>query len=90
MVELPPVPRSEEIRFLTPAEVEAVIAAVPEGSDRLLERALFRTAAMAGLRVGELLALRWRDVDWTAARIRVRRNYVRGEFEIPKSRRSTR
>ncbi len=89
-VELPPVPRCEEIRFLTPEEVESVIAAVREGSDQLLERALFRTAAMAGLRVGELLALRWQDVDWTAARIRVRRNYVRGEFGTPKSRRSTR
>lgn len=89
-VELPPVPRCEEIRFLTPEEVEAVIAAVPEGPEQLLERALYRTAAMAGLRVGELLALRWQDVDWTAARIRVRRNYVRGEFGTPKSRRSTR
>ena len=31
-----------------------------------------------------------RDVDWTAARIRVRQNYVLGEFGTPKSRRSTR
>ena len=30
------------------------------------------------------------DVDWTASRIRVRQNYVRGEFGSPKSRRSTR
>jgi integrase len=34
---------------------------------------------MTGLRQGELLALRWRDVDWLAARVRVRRNYVRGQ-----------
>jgi integrase len=45
---------------------------------------------MTGLRRGELLALRWSDVDWLASRIRVRRNYVRGEFGTPKSRRSTR
>jgi integrase len=51
---------------------------------------VFLTAAMTGLRKGELLALRWRDVDWPAARVRVRRNYVRGEFGTPKSRRSTR
>ena len=43
-----------------------------------------------GLRQGELLALRWRDVDWFAQRIRVRQNYVRGEFGMPKSRRSIR
>ena len=55
-----------------------------------IDRALYLTAAMTGLRQGELIALRWRDVDWTAARVRVRQNYVLGEFGTPKSRRSTR
>jgi len=55
-----------------------------------IDRAMYRTAAMTGLRQGELLALRWRDVDWAAGRIRVRQNYVLGEFGTPKSRRSTR
>ena len=50
-------------------------------------RVLYLTAAMTGLRQGELLALRWRDIDWTAARVRVRRNWVRGEYGTPKSRR---
>ncbi len=45
---------------------------------------------MTGLRAGELVALRWRDVDWVVARVRVRQNYVLGEFGTPKSRRSTR
>jgi integrase len=30
------------------------------------------------------------DLDWPARRVRVRRNYVRGEFGTPKSKRSTR
>ncbi len=51
---------------------------------------MFLAGAMSGLRQGELLALRWRDVDWPSGRIRVRQNYVRGEFGTPKSRRSTR
>jgi integrase len=42
------------------------------------------------MRQGELLALRWSDVDWQARRIRVRRNLVRGEFGTPKSKRSSR
>jgi integrase len=42
------------------------------------------------MRHGELNALRWVDVDWTAMRIRVRQNHVLGEFGTPKSRRSTR
>jgi len=45
---------------------------------------------MTGLRNGELVAPRWRDIDWAASRIRVRQNYVRGEFGLPKSKRSTR
>lgn len=45
---------------------------------------------MTGLRQGELIALRWRDVDWGASRVRVRQNYVLGEFGTPKSRRSHR
>jgi integrase len=45
---------------------------------------------MTGLRRGELLALRWRDVDWNAGLIRVRRTYTRGHFGSPKTRRSSR
>ncbi|MGH2902157.1 MAG: tyrosine-type recombinase/integrase [Solirubrobacteraceae bacterium] len=55
-----------------------------------VERALYLTAAMTGLRQGELLALRWADVDQPARRLRVRRNFVRGTFGTPKSRRSSR
>jgi integrase len=51
---------------------------------------MYMTAAMTGLRQGELLALRWADVDWGAQRIRVRQNFVRGQFGSPKSKRSTR
>ena len=36
-------------------------------------RLVVLTAAMTGLRQGELLRLRWRDVDWTARLVRVRR-----------------
>src|SRR4051794_28122032 len=45
---------------------------------------------MTGLRQGELCALRWRDVDWTVAVVRVRRTYSRGVYGTPKSRRSVR
>lgn len=42
-------------------------------------RVLILTAAMTGLRQSELLGLRWRDVDWSAQRIRVRNAYTRKE-----------
>jgi integrase len=41
-------------------------------------RRLILTAGMTGLRRGELLGLRWRDVDWVAQRIRVRKPDRRG------------
>jgi integrase len=89
-IELRAAPSREEIRFLTLDEVDALVANARLGDFHAIDRALYRTAAMTGLRKGELMALRWRDIDWTAARIRVRRNYVRGEFGTPKSKRSTR
>ena len=42
-------------------------------------RLIVLVAAMTGLRRSELLGLRWRDVDWTAQRVRVRNAYVLGE-----------
>ena len=75
-----------DIRFLDQAELEVLLRATKDASDR----ELYLTAAMTGLRQGELLALRWRDVDWTAGLIRVRRNYTRGQWGTPKSRRSSR
>ena len=71
-------------------EVEALASAAIEGEHQALDRALYVTAAMTGLRQGELLALRWSDMDWAAQRVRVRRSYVLGAFDTPKSRRSSR
>ena len=91
LVDLPASAQGDpDIRFLDQTELEALLRAVPSYGLGPLDRLLYLTAAMTGLRQGELLALRWRDVDWSAARIRVRQNYVRGEFGRPKSKRSSR
>jgi len=79
-----------DIRFLDLAEFEALLRAVPDDLLGATESTLYQAAAMTGLRQGELFALRWRDVDWAAGVMRVRRNYTRGVFGTPKSRRSTR
>jgi integrase len=89
-IDLPGAERSEEIRFLTVDEVNALVDAAQPGEYEAIDRALYLTAAMTGLRQGELVALRWRDVDWKARKVRVRQNFVLGEFGTPKSRRSTR
>ena len=66
-----------------------VLRHVQSGPYEAIDRAFYLTAIMAGLRHGELIALRWRDVDWVAGRIRVRQNWVLGEFDTPKSRRGS-
>ena len=90
-VERPPAPHvNPDIRFLDMNEVAKLIAAVPEDTVGGMERALYLTAALTGLRQGELVALRWADVDWLTGVVRVRRNYTRKEWGTPKSRRSSR
>jgi integrase len=79
-----------DFRYLEMAELEALLRAIPDDLLGPTDRALYITAAMTGLRQGELAALRWRDVDWTAALIRVRRTYSRSQWGTPKSRRSSR
>jgi integrase len=89
-LELPAIPEHNEVRFLTLDEVYGAIAAARPGPFQAIDRSLYLAAATTGLRKGELVALRWLDVDLEAGRIRVRRNFVCGEFATPKSRRSSR
>jgi integrase len=79
-----------DVHALEAEEVEALPRAVPDDALGRVEGAVYLAAVMTGLRQGELLGLRWGEVDWTARRIRVRRNFVRGEFGSPKSKRSSR
>jgi integrase len=72
-----------DIRYMTMEEVEAVLRAVPDDELGVVEGPLYLAAVMTGMRRGELLGLRWGDIDWESRRIRVRRNYVRGEFGPP-------
>jgi integrase len=54
------------------AEVEALARAAEDDQDA----ALFRVAAFTGLRLGELRALRWQDVDFGKRLVHVRRNFT--------------
>jgi integrase len=75
--------RCEEFNVLSVEQVDAVARAA---SDDLLA-ALFTVAAFTGLRQGELLALRWRHVDFVNRIVHVQRNYVRRQEDTPKSHR---
>ncbi|HTA96779.1 MAG TPA: tyrosine-type recombinase/integrase [Solirubrobacteraceae bacterium] len=90
VIDLPALPTSTEIRYLPMPQVEALANAAVPGEHHQLDRALYLTAAMTGLRQGELIALRWQDIAWEDRRVRVVRNHVLGQFDTPKSRRSAR
>jgi integrase len=79
-----------DFRYLGPEEFEAVLRVAPNDVLGPTDRVVYLAAGMTGLRQGELIALRWRDIDWEAGLIRVRRNYTRSQFGTPKSRRSSR
>jgi integrase len=80
-VERQPIRRSGDFRVLSADQVEALARAA--GDER--DAALFRTAAFTGMRMGELLALRWRDVDWAKHLVHVRRAYTEYQEDVPKS-----
>ncbi len=92
---------SIEMDYLKPDEVRLLL----KHSDEPY-RTFFLTAALTGMRMGEILALQWGDMDWNANRIYVRRSifwYLKREaeelgqdgsdlwrFTSPKSKRSKR
>jgi integrase len=91
-LKLPRIDR-EEIDPLTAEEANRLIKTA--GGDRL--EALYVLAIHTGLRQGELLSLRWEDLDLEAGALRVRRTLTRtkgtystGEPKTKKSRRTVR
>jgi integrase len=66
--------------FYSPEEVYALARAAASEQDA----ALFLTAAFSGLRRGELVALRWRDVDFDKRSIRVEGSFSHGAVTTTK------
>jgi len=81
-----PAVRGRREHIPSPGEAAALLAALPQP-----ERGLWATALYAGLRRGELRALRWQDVDLKAGVIHVRQAMdSRGTIIAPKSAAGTR
>ncbi len=70
-----------QIDVFSPEEIHALVRAAVSEQDA----AIYLTAAFTGLRRGELVALRWRDVDFARRHIRVGASYTESGLTSPKS-----
>lgn len=75
----------KERPVVTPETLQALIENLAEPCC-----CIARLLAMTGLRIGELLALRWQDVDLQKGFLTVRQTVYEGHFDEPKSQRSKR
>ncbi len=80
-VEKPRTASRTNINVFSPEEIMALVRAADSEQDA----AIYLTAAFTGLRQGELVALRWRDVDFPGSAIRVRASYTNGHLTSAKS-----
>ena len=74
------------VKPLTAAEINLLLAA--ENDQKY--KTLFMMAIMTGARQGELLGLKWTDVDWENNQIHIQRTYNKGRWFKPKSKSSDR
>jgi len=63
--------KEQKIKILTPVEIKAFLEAVSNQKYRIL----FRLSIFSGARQGELLGLKWTDVDWTNNQIHIQRTF---------------
>ena len=85
LVERQPQRPPGDFNILTVDEIKLLAARA--GNDQ--DAALYMLAGFAGLRLGELRALRWEDLDFINRLVYVRRAYTHGQFKpYPKGRRS--
>jgi integrase len=75
----------KERAVIAPEKIRELLDALPEPA-----RSLAQLLVLTGMRIGELLALRWRDVDLKQNVIRVTQTVYEGHFDEPKSQRSRR
>jgi hypothetical protein len=76
---------AKERLFLTPAQVRILVNSLPDPCCTIVS-----LLALTGLRIGELLALRWKHIDMSIGVIRVRETVSEGNFGTPKTRNSRR
>jgi integrase len=82
----PPQVRRAEMKPLDRGQVRAFLKVARENR----QEALYIVAVHCGLRQGELLGLKWADIDLEAGTLQVRRTLSNGELTAPKTAKSRR
>ena len=77
---------SVDLKVLTPEQIRALLSA----EDDLKYKTIFLTAVMTGMRQGEILGLKWSDLDFEKKQIHVQRTFNHGRFFAPKTKGSIR
>ena len=83
LVERPKLDHTGEFDTFTSDEIELLAANAADKQDATI----YKVAAFTGLRQGELLALRWDNVDFVGGLVHVRRNFTDGREKMPKGKR---
>jgi integrase len=78
--------QDEAIRILSPAQLNAFLGHVNSQE----YRTLFMLAVFTGARQGELLGLKWGDIDWTVCQINIQRTFNKRRFFATKTKTSNR
>ena len=68
--------RVKEKPILTPEQLGQVLAKIPQDW-----YAVFLMLILTSLRIGEVLAIQWRDIDWLNTSLRLNKNLWRGEVQ---------
>ena len=69
--------------ILTSRQLFQILNSMP-----LLQQTMLVLDAATGLRYSEIAGLQWLDIDWENNQIHVRRRWIRGNVDRPKSRKS--
>ncbi|MCH7662279.1 MAG: site-specific integrase [Chloroflexi bacterium] len=89
----PPRPKRKEMQFFDENQVQQLLITAKATNDRFT--ALYHLAIATGMRQGELLGLKWSDMDWEAGALQVQRQITRKKgggfaFTPPKTKSGTR
>jgi len=85
-IEKPKVSKKKKVDFLKPKELRALM----DNARDQKQKTLLTLDIMSGMRQGELLGLKWTDIDWFNCQAHVRRTFNHGRFYEPKTEASRR